>query len=348
MSMQQTLYQIAESEIRKSIDVYLELARASNGLTAILPEHLVDDQAKIILMAGLGLLSRPATAEEVHLEWQRRQAVPFELESAITTSVYSVLRTVGERFYDELSVATDHFTHFRSEYIFANPHYLPLFQHLGGIFSKSKLKEYIGSVSDKKISKPAAERLANLLCDRIDPEKIIKGEILQRLESTLEGIIRDLVGRVLLESIVATALHREKLPFMRENQYESLSGIVYDFRADFLLPNATSPKVFIEVRKSSARHASLYAKDKMFSAINWKGKTRDLLAILVVDGPWTGETLRIMANVFDYVVPIGRIDNLVRNIKAYLDGDRTILKWLIDFHITSANESGSARRKLPR
>ena len=74
----------------------------------------------------------------------------------------------------------------------------------------------------------------------------------------------------------------------------------------------------------------------MFSAINWKGRTRDLLAALVVDGEWTGETLRVMANVFDYVVPIGRIDNFVQSIEAYLDGDRTKLKWLIDFRITPA------------
>ena len=74
----------------------------------------------------------------------------------------------------------------------------------------------------------------------------------------------------------------------------------------------------------------------MFSAVNWKGKTRDLLAVLVVDGEWTGETLRVMANVFDYVVPIGRVDELVRSIKAYINGDNTRLKWLIDFRIAPA------------
>jgi len=194
----------------------------------------------------------------------------------------------------------------------------------------------VGSVSDNSISKPAAERLSRLLSERVDPAHVVKGEILKRLESTLEGIVRDLVGRVLLESIVDAALRRRGLSFLREEQYESLAGVVYDFRADFVLPDATTPKVFIEVRKSSSRHASLYAKDKMFSAINWKGKTTDLLAVLVVDGEWTGETLRVMANVFDYVVPIGRVDELVRSIEAYLKGDRSKLKWLIDFRIRPA------------
>jgi hypothetical protein len=213
---------------------------------------------------------------------------------------------------------------------------LPLLQHLSGVFSKAKLKEHVGSVSDNAISRPAAERLCKLLAERVDARRVVKGEILKRLESTLEGIVRDLVGRVLLESIVDAALRRRNLTFLREEEYEALAGVVYDFRADFVLPDATTPKVFIEVRKSSSRHASLYAKDKMFSAINWKGKTADLLGVLVVDGEWTGETLRVMANVFDYVVPIGRIDDLVQSVEAYLNGDRAKLKWLIEFRIAPA------------
>ena len=169
---------------------------------------------------------------------------------------------------------------------------------------------------------------------RVEPGKIRKGEILKRLDSTLEGIVRDLVGRVLLESVVASALEGERLPFIREDEYSSLTGVVYDFRADFVLPTAEEPRVFIEVRKSSTRHASLYAKDKMFSAINWKGRHRELLGILVVDGPWTGTTLQVMARVFDYVVPLGRAPELAKTVAAYLGGDTSKLKWLIDFRIS--------------
>jgi hypothetical protein len=337
MPSSETLYQIADAEIRHCIDVYLVLAEASNGLTAILPDHLADQCARVIVMAGLGVTPRPATPEEVYAEWQHRQALPFDLETAITAGVYTSLRTVAESFYDEVEVGTDGFSHFDPAYLAENPHILPLLQHLGGVFSKAKLKEQVGSVSDTSISRPAAARLAKLLSDRVDPEKVVKGEILKRLESTLEGIVRDLVGRVLLESIVDAALRRRNLPFLREKQYASLSGVVYDIRADFVLPDATAPRVFIEVRKSSSRHASLYAKDKMFSAINWKGAFSELLGVLVVDGEWTGETLRVMANVFDYVVPIGRVDDLAESIEAFLHGDRTKLKWLIEFRIVAAS-----------
>ncbi|KKD34841.1 MAG: hypothetical protein WAN66_24690 [Limnoraphis robusta] len=75
----------------------------------------------------------------------------------------------------------------------------------------------------------------------------------------------------------------------------------------------------------------------MFSAINWKGYNSNLLGVLVVDGEWTGQTLRVMANVFDYVVPIERINDLADTLYAYLNGDRSKLKWLIKFSINPIN-----------
>ena len=74
----------------------------------------------------------------------------------------------------------------------------------------------------------------------------------------------------------------------------------------------------------------------MFSAINWKGKNPKLLAVLVIDGPWTGETLKVMANVFDYVIPISRVGDLAVILDAYLKGDKSKLKWLIKFKIVAA------------
>jgi hypothetical protein len=103
-----------------------------------------------------------------------------------------------------------------------------------------------------------------------------------------------------------------------------------------VIPNEKAPKAFVEVRKSSTRHASLYAKDKMFSAINWKGRNRGLLAVLVVDGPWTAETLRVMAKVFDYIVPLGAVSQVAKAISAYLAGDMSKIKWIIEFSIRPA------------
>jgi hypothetical protein len=335
----ETLYQIADAEIRLCIATYLELAKATKGLADLRAQHLTDERARVILLAGLGVQKLNYSAADAVEEWRRRQAIPFDLEAAITAGVYRDIRACGVRFLDQIEKATANFTTFDPAFINQNPYLLPVLQHLSGVFSKAALKRQVGSVSDNSISKPAAERLAVLLRDRVVAADVNKGEILKRLESTLEGIVRDLVGRVLIESIVESALLDQSVPFKRESEYQSLQGVVYDFRADFVLPDAQHPRAFIEVRKSSSRHASLYAKDKMFSAINWKGYNTNLLAVLVVDGEWTGETLRVMANVFDYVVPIGKVTGLVETLKTYLAGDESKLKWLIKFKITPAEHA---------
>ena len=333
-----SLYQIADREIRKCIEVYLALAKATSGLSEVNAADVEDDRARLILLAGINAITvgSSITAEQAVEEWRRRQAVPFDLESAITASVYLKIRPIGAKFLDELESKTQGFREFPPDLIASNPYLLPLLQHLAGVFSKAALRKQVGNVSDVSISLPAARRLSALLRARVNSAAANKGEILKRLDSTLEGIVRDLVGRVLLESIVDTALRGGGVSFQRESEYASLAGVVYDFRADFVLPHSERPKAFIEVRKSSSRHASLYAKDKMFSAINWKGRNAELLAILVVDGEWTRETLRVMANVFDYVIPISRVPELVDTIKSYLEGDSSKLRWLVDFRIHPA------------
>lgn len=335
--MTQTLYQLADTEIRSCIADYLSLAEDTRGFTFVSTEALDTVRKSTILLAGMNATVLDTTPGAVVLEWQRRKAIPIDIEAAITAGVYSNIRDAGAEYLRAVRRGTDGFQKWTPEFIYSNPHTLPLLQHLSGVFSKSALKKQVGSVSDNKISRPAAARLARLMEQRVIPEDVREGEILQRLEATLEGIVRDLIGRVMLESIVESALDKADVSYKREDQYSSIAGVVYDHRADFIVPDESAPKAFIEVRKSSSRHASLYAKDKMFSAINWKGMHKDMLGILVVDGEWTTETLKVMAKVFDYVVPLRHVNDLAITIREYLAGDDTKLKWLIDFRI-SPNE----------
>lgn len=331
-----TLYQLADEEIRLCISDYLELIASTDGLARVSEADIDTERKAVILLAGLNAPTGDTSRKAVVEEWMRRRAVPFDIETGITSGVYKNIRRAGVEFLEQVKIATDQFKYWNPEFVKDNPHTLPLLQHLSGIFSKAALKKQVGSVSDNSISKPAAERLCELLSARVVPETIHEGEILKRLDSTLEGIVRDLIGRVMLESIVESALQGKNVPFKREEEYSSLSGVVYNFRADFVVPDERAPKAFIEVRKSSSRHASLYAKDKMFSAINWKGRHPEMLAILVVDGEWTAETLRVMATVFDYVVPLTNVNELAKVISEYLAGDKAKLKWLINFSINRA------------
>lgn len=331
-----TLYQLADAEIRSCIADYLALAADTRGFAAVSATNIDTPRKAVILLAGLNAATDDMSPDHVVLEWERRLAVPFDVEAGITAGVYTSIREAGIRYLDEIKAGTETFRRWDPEFIRTNPHTLPLLQHLAGIFSKAALKKQVGNLSDNSISLPAAKRLAEVLEKRVVPEAVREGEILKRLESTLEGIVRDLIGRVMLESIVESALKAADVPFKREDEYLGLTGVVYDFRADFVVPDEKSPKAFIEVRKSSSRHASLYAKDKMFSAINWKGKHADMLAILVVDGEWTAETLKVMARVFDYVVPLSHVSELAVAIAEYLAGDAKKLKWLIRFEIKPA------------
>lgn len=331
-----TVYQKADAAMRVEITRYLALAQATAGFTAVREEHLQDPTDRTMFASGIGLhLQEGIDPEPARLvaEWERKRAVPFDIEHSVTVGVYQAIRPFAEQLYNEAASLSDDFKSFDANDLFDNPHLLPILQHLGGVFSKANLKKEVGSVSDTGFSKPASERLAILLAERVNPETVSKPNILQRMESTLEGIVRDLVGRVLLEEVVAEALKEEAVPFLREDEYSSLSGVIYDFRADFVIPNEKEPVAFIEVRKSSSRHASLYAKDKMFSAINWKGHHKKLIGIIVVDGDWTQATLQTMAKVFDYVVPLHQSPYMAKVLSRACEGDMSVLKWLLNFSI---------------
>jgi hypothetical protein len=305
--MAMTIYQKADEGMRIEIKRYLALAETTSGFSSVAEALLSDPLDRLMFAAGIGIhLTDADDIDPARLvaEWRRKIAVPFDIERSVTFGVYRLIRPFTDELYEMANQITSNFTVFESKLLFDNPHLLPIFQHLAGIFSKATLKREVGSVSDKGFSKPAAEKLAILLKERVRSESIVKANILQRMESTIEGIVRDLVGRVLLEEVVVEALGKEKVPFL------------------------------IEVRKSSSRHASLYAKDKMFSAINWKGYYPNLIGIIIVDGDWTQATLQTMAKVFDYVIPLHQSSYIAKILKSASDGDETVLKWLVNFHIS--------------
>jgi hypothetical protein len=341
---EKSLYTDAKENMKHLISLYLKITGETAGLSNLLPEHFEDEETRELILAGFGSSLHSQTnvsSKQAWSEWDRRKAIHFDVEAAVSFGVYHKLRAKSEAILNEIERSTNSFSSWDAEQIRRHPYWLPLLQRIAGVFSKSALKRVVGSVSDTGISQPGAQRLASFLGERVISSGVVKNEVLQRLEATLEGIVRDLVGRVLLEKIVESALESKNLPYKKEEEYNSLRGVVYNFRSDFVIPNENNPKVFIEVRKSSSRHASLYAKDKMFSAINWKGANEDMIGVIVVDGPWTEATLRVMANVFDYVVPMERVNDLAETIEAYIHGDRSKLKWLIKFKITDASHRTS-------
>ena len=332
-----SLYSIANSEMNRLIKIYLDMSSRTAGFSIPSIEVLETEDQRGIVLGGIGsMLDANKSPDCVLAEWSRMQAVPFNPEEAVSRGVYAALDDAVARLLLRLYQETKGFKDFDAEFIAANPNFLPVFQRLLNVPSKSKLKDLVGSVSDTSISKPASRKIADQLRLRSDATPPTVEQLKAAMKPTLEGIVRDLVGRVLLESIVASALDGARVEYQRENEYSGIEGVVYKIRADFVIPHAESPLVFIEVRKSSARHASLYAKDKMFSAINWKGYNQKLMAVLITEGPWTAQTLQAMAKVFDYVIPLNKSTEVAEVIAKYVGGDKTQLKTLINFSILPA------------
>jgi len=335
-----SLYSIANDEMLRLIDVYLAMAEETAGFASPRVECLSTQDRRRMVLGGLGSsLDDSESAARIYEEWRRMQAVPFSAEEAVTRGVYAVLAIAVEELLERLSLKSEGFTKFDPDLIASTPSFLPVFQRLLNVSSKSKLKELVGSVSDNSISKPASKRIAEQLALRASATPPTVEQLQAAMAPTLEGIVRDLVGRVLLESVVASALDGAQVPYQREDEYSGIDGVVYKFRADFVIPSEDDPLVFIEVRKSSSRHASLYAKDKMFSAINWKGHNQKLMAVLITEGPWTAQTLRVMARVFDYVIPLNKSTEVADVIAKYLAGDASQLRTLVNFSVTPASAS---------
>jgi len=338
----QTIYEFAQKRMGAIVLTLLELSQKTQNFTQP-PDSVWSDAIRAeMLLCGKGYHIDDITSyPSLQNAWLARLAIPFSIELAATGTLYRQIKEFTNTLIRYAYSETSNFKEITPKWIYENPHCLPVFMHVAGSFSKQELKKQIGSASDRSISKPASAKIAELLKKATEIGLPDPTRVSERIKATVEGIVRDLVGRLLLEQFVASALTRNNVPFMREDEYKNLEGVIYDFRADFVVPSATDPMAFLEVRKSSSRHASLYAKDKMFSAINWKGRHQKCLGVLIVDGPWTDVTLKIMSRVFDYVVPLNQVDEVAAKIRAYLDGDSTVLQWLIHFKIMRIAADGS-------
>lgn len=342
MNKKETIYEFAQREMGLIVKQLLQLSSETQNFTQPPKEAWTDKLKANMLLCGKGYyIEDIASYPSLPNAWLARLAVPFSIEHAATGTLYQMIKGFTDELIAYTYRETKGFTTATATWIAQNAHCLPVLMHVAGAFSKQELKKQIGSASDKSISKPASLKIEELIQRTVKAGIPDKTRIQERIKATVEGIVRDLVGRMLLEQFVASALEKNKVPFKREEEYKNLTGVIYDFRADFVVPDEDKPKAFLEVRKSSSRHASLYAKDKMFSAINWKGKHPECLGVLVIDGPWTDVTLKIMSHVFDYVVPINQVDEVAAKIRQYLDGDKSVLQWLIHFRIMRVMPDGS-------
>jgi hypothetical protein len=101
-----TLYALADAEMRECIKAYLTLAEVSKGLADLRPEHLEEQRARVILLAGLGAGATDLDAAKAYEEWKRRRAVSFDIETGVSFSVYENMRARGAALLEQLEKST--------------------------------------------------------------------------------------------------------------------------------------------------------------------------------------------------------------------------------------------------
>lgn len=160
-----TIYQQAKNIMDLEIVRYLSLIDATNGLAQIYREHLSDYETAILFAAGIASQIPPKNSDYADFlisEFNRKPAIAFDVENAVCAGVYLQARSFVKELFNEAFDLTKGFSEFDSQAIKNHPHLLPVFQNSLGL-SKAQLKRKVGSVSDVSISKPASEKLVELL-----------------------------------------------------------------------------------------------------------------------------------------------------------------------------------------
>ena len=82
-----TLYQLADAEIRLCIADYLALAKETKGFTSVSVGAIDTPRKAVILLAGINAPLEDSAPETVVREWERRRAIPIDIEAGITAGV---------------------------------------------------------------------------------------------------------------------------------------------------------------------------------------------------------------------------------------------------------------------
>jgi hypothetical protein len=213
MTEPQTIYIFAHEQMSQIVLALLDLASSTKNFTEPPPSAWTNTSESEMLLCGKGLhiediekLKSPENA------WLGRLAIPFSLELAATGILYKRLRVFTDILIKSAFTETKNFSEVTPEWVRANPRFLPVLMHVMGAFSKQELKRQLGAASDRGISRRASSKIAEALkhtAGTVPDQQRIQ----ERIKATVEGIVRDLVGRLLLEQFVATALKRHKVPF---------------------------------------------------------------------------------------------------------------------------------------
>lgn len=296
----------------------MSLFTASRRFTCPDISHFEHPEDSRILLAGCSLEDRNCPASNL-AGWMAASA-PFNADTAAKVLLTERLRPVAKELVRRTFEETASLSVLTAEWVCANPASVLVLMHALGASSRKEFraKAQLTSMNSTRIGLPDARRMVDyiLASDIVpDPEAVERA-----LGGTIEGIVRDLVGKNLHEGFVERAFADAGIPFVREEDIDGIRGTVHSGRPDFVVPDARNPMALIEVRKAESNHASLYGHEKMLGAINWKDAHPGCIAIMVYAGGWNRKVLEEMESVFDYVIPVLDSATAARIVKAHLAG----------------------------
>lgn len=304
----------------RAVSTHLQsLYLSTSGFTTVSQADFACEHQAELLMTGKGLTFSGSIDGDI-ASWIECGA-DFEHTSAAAAVVGGKLRRHAAELVGFVFTNTANLTEVTADWIADHPFALPVLVNAMGMCSKKKFKDdfNLTTVTDRKIGKLDAERIA----DGIIPGKVLSDrEVVASMEGLIEGIVRDLIGKVVNEAFMEQALERACLPYVRdEGGTNQIEGELGSSRADFALPHNIKPEAFVEVRKSKSNHAAIYSRDMMLSVISRRSRHPKCLAVLIYDGVWSGTTKVQMAKVFDFIFHVFESDRAAEVIKRHMNGE---------------------------
>ena len=296
-----------------------ELHTSTEAFSVVSPENFSCPDKAALLMAGRGLSPSGCPVGD-HGEW-KACGTDFEWASAAAAVVTGKLREQASAILDFVLSRTDGLRQIDADWIARHPFCYPVLVNISGACSKKKFNRLHGikGASDRRIGARDAARLASAVrgCEPAEA-----AHVLNSMSGLIEGIVRDLIGKVVSEGYIERAVVEAGLPHVRdEGGKTSIRGILSCGRADFSFPDNVNPQAVIEVRKSADNHAALYRGDIAQKALNWKAVHHSLLAVFVYDGKWTANTLREIEEVYDHVFHVSDSDKAVEVVRRHMAGE---------------------------
>jgi hypothetical protein len=282
--------------------------------------HFKDPKQSEFLLSGKRIRSSGVPLQDFQA-WNKSKK-KFDHAKAVSDLVSQMLRDYAEKLVSHICLETRHFEIIEPQWIVDNPSWFPVIVNAmgSGSIKEFKAKFSLNSVRGRTISLLDAKRLVEALKGH---KKRTEQEIVASLETSIEGIVRDLIGKVINEDFVKLALDAKGLSYARDtggNAIIKTSGGGAS-RVDFVLPSVTEPNAFIEVRKTSSGHAATYAASLAWVVVSRLSQYPNCLAILVYDGEWTKPALATLESVFDHVFHVFESDKAAEVVRRHLEGE---------------------------